>query len=504
MKIETEARQDHQIKLHVEMEAEPLESAKRRAARQIAKKVKIPGFRPGKAPYAVIARHVGEAAIIEDAIDILINEQYPQIIEQAEIQPYGPGQLEEIVSLDPPTFDFIVPLEPVIELGDYKTIEMPYEPPEVDAGQVEAVLENMREEHVIRESVDRPAQPGDMVFSRISLKNTAAEDETEAMIYDGRFSSNLVPAEGVEPETDWPYPGFSKELAGLSNEESKTLSYTFPEDYKDEKLQGVPAEIEVIVTNVQARNLPELDDEFAKTASDLDTLEELRQNILADLEAQADQEYAQSYDDQVIDALVEISKLAYPPQMVEQEQKDMLSSLEYNLSRQGISMELYLQIRGLDQDGLLEEVRPIAETRLKRSLVLLEVAKAEELKVDEKRLAQEAGRAYTSLTREMSPKELKEFQQSNYMYNVMNSITADLITEKTMNFLRALAKGEPWEPEVEAPESEPEQVAAEQPEAEAAVEPETTPAGETAAENEESAIQAGEATVAETDEEPEA
>ena len=132
MKIQKELLEDHQIELNVEIDADPYEKAKHQAARKIAKKVKIPGFRPGKAPYNVILRHVGEGAIVEDAVDILIEDIYPKILDEAEIQPYGPGSLQNIESLDPPTFKFLVPLAPEVELGDYKVLEIPYEMPEVD------------------------------------------------------------------------------------------------------------------------------------------------------------------------------------------------------------------------------------------------------------------------------------------------------------------------------------------------------------------------------------
>jgi trigger factor len=144
LKIDTQTTEDHQVKLRVEVEPEQLETAKRRAARQIAKKAKIPGFRPGKAPYHIIERFAGEAAILEDAMDILVQDVYPKALDEIDIKPFGPGTLENIASTDPPVFEFVVPLEAEIELGDYHSLRLPYELKEVTDQDVEKVLENIR------------------------------------------------------------------------------------------------------------------------------------------------------------------------------------------------------------------------------------------------------------------------------------------------------------------------------------------------------------------------
>ncbi len=124
MKIDTVQQDDHQIKLTVEVEPETLEGAKKKAGKKISGKVKVPGFRPGKAPYSVVLRQVGEAAILEEALDILLQDIYPSIIEEAKIEPYGPGSLQNVVTMEPPTFEFMVPLAPEVELGDYRALRM--------------------------------------------------------------------------------------------------------------------------------------------------------------------------------------------------------------------------------------------------------------------------------------------------------------------------------------------------------------------------------------------
>ena len=141
MKIEKELLEDHQIQLNVEIDADPFEKAKRQAARKIARKVRIPGFRPGKAPYNIIIRHLGEGAIVEDALDILVEDIYPKILDEAEVKPYGPGNLENIESLDPPTFKFVVPLAPEIEVVGRGSFKEQNPPDIVGTGYVVKSLE---------------------------------------------------------------------------------------------------------------------------------------------------------------------------------------------------------------------------------------------------------------------------------------------------------------------------------------------------------------------------
>jgi len=467
LKIEKELLEDHQIKLNVEIDAEPFENAKHQAARKIAKKVKVPGFRPGKAPYNVILRQVGEGAIVEEAMDILIDDIYPKVLEEAEINPYGPGSLEKVESLDPPTFHFVVPLAPEVELGDYKALELAYEIPEVTDEEIDEQIATLRQQQAVTEKSEEPAKEGDRVFFQISAKRAEIAEGQEAEIIPERFNSAIIEKKGEE-QNQWPFSGFSANLKGMSIDEEKDILYTYPEDHEDEELQGVEAVFHVVVTNVQKVTLPELDDEFAKAASDFDTIEELKADIKTKLGDHKQSEHDDDYNDQVLVKLIEESTIKFPPQMLEDEKKEMLSNLEYRLSQQGINRELYLQIRGITEEQLEEEVAPMAENRIKRGLVLAEVARAENLKIDQQQLAAEAGRTMEMVTRGMSPKDAKDFQKSEYLVSLVNSIMADMMSQASMNYLRAIAKGDPL-PVEESDEVEAEteaEVEAEAPEAE--------------------------------------
>lgn len=163
MKIETIYTDDHQAKLTVEFDREPMEEYKRRAARELAKRTKIPGFRPGKAPYHMVERTVGPAAILDEAIDLLVNEQYPKILDEAKIQPYGPGNLTNMPQVDPPILEFTVPLEPTVKLGDYKAIRVAYDLKAVEEQEVDDTLAELQERNTTFDVVERGARrrPGD-------------------------------------------------------------------------------------------------------------------------------------------------------------------------------------------------------------------------------------------------------------------------------------------------------------------------------------------------------
>ena len=454
LKIEKEYLDDHQVKLTVEIDSDPFEKAKHKAARQIAKRIKVPGFRPGKAPYGVILRQVGEGYIVEQALELLIEDQYSEIVKEADITPYGPGTLENVPELDPPTLEFVIPLDGKVELGDYKSIDIPYEPPETGDEEVDEAIESIREQQAVRESVDRPAELGDVVYLRVSGKRTDIEGDEDAIIVEERFSSSTI-LEGENPE-EWPFPGFSKSLLGLVKDDEKTINHQFPEDYHDEDLQGAKAEYQAIITNVQTLTLPEIDDDLAKEASEFETLTEWKDDLKGNLEERNQAAYAEEYDDLIIDHIVSSSTIKYPPQMVEREKVEILRGLDYRLSQQGITKDLYLQIRGIDENTLDEEITPVADERIKRALVLMEIAKEEEIQADPERVQAEMGRTVQAISSSMTPKEAKKFANSQYIPSLATNIVADMLTQTTMDYLRATAKGEPWLLELESPDAKPE------------------------------------------------
>jgi trigger factor len=443
LKIEKENLADHQVKLTVEVDSDQLETSKRKAAKKIAKRVKIPGFRPGKAPYQVIQRQVGDEVILEESLEILVNDIYPSIIDEAEIEPYGPGKFENIVNLDPMTLEFTVPLMAEIELGNYHDVRIPYELPEIGEDEIKAVEDDFRQRQAVEETVDRAAEQGDHVYVRLSAKRYEEDEPSEpGNLIEERATSVIIAEEGSDTSSEWPFDGFSRELIGMQSDEDKTLLHSFPEDSAFESLQDVTAEFSVHVEDVKERILPELDDDFAQSIGEYDDLEALETDIRDSLEQRSEETYNSEYHDQVLDSILETSTLKYPPQMVENEINDVVFQLERRLSNQGLDMELYLKTRDMDEQDLREEARPVAETRVMRSLVLLEIAKLEEIDVSEDELQQETERTLDSVTRFMSDSDKKQFDSPEAMVNIAGNIYAEMRMSRTMDYLRKVASGE--------------------------------------------------------------
>jgi trigger factor len=469
LKIDTTTLENHQVKLTVEVEIETLESAKHRAARQIAKKTKIPGFRPGKAPYPVIVRQIGEAAILEEAIDLLVQDVYPKAIDEAGIHPYGPGKLENVASMEPPKFEFVIPLEAEVELGDFHSIRRTYEPAPVTEKQVDEVVEDLRDRQAILEPVTRPAQEGDVVYVRIDGQRLNPDEGEDANLVSERSVPILIapvkaPADEEEDDSpeEWPFPGFSRNLIGRSVGDEKTINHQFSEESSYEALRGKEATFHYVVEDIKSRTLPELNDDFAMTVGDFENGDALRAEIRKELEQRAEEEYNQDYDEAIIEEAVNQSTIKFPPEMLEREIDYVIDNLESRLSQQKVDLDLYLKSRQMEMDDLREESRPVAEKRLRQMLVLSKIASDEGIEVEPDELQNETMRTVDSLYRVMPKKEARKLNQQRVLNNLVGNIMADLLTQKAMSHLRDSSRGlleaqseEPAEEAVDEPTVEP-------------------------------------------------
>jgi trigger factor len=445
LKIETQTREDHQVQIIAELGTEELENYKRRAARQIAKQSRIPGFRPGKAPYDVIKRHYGEDAIQQQAIELMVDDVYPKAIEEAKVEPSGPGQLEEIVSVDPPKFSFIVPLSPEVELPDYQSMRKDYELPAVSDEDVEKVIKNLQRNYATAEPVERPAEKGDLVYLKITgTLNTVEEGEDPEFV---RETPLQVVAGEESPETgNWPYEGFSNEVIGLSADDVKQVEHTFTEDSPYERLQGKTVTFDVTVQSIKSLNLPELDDEFAKTLGEFETFDDLVNTIRKQLEDNNQNEYDDKYLGELIDEIVEQATIKYPPQVIDHEIEHIIEALEKDLAQQQMDLETYLKTRQTDRDTFIEdEARPVAIRRLERSLVLDELARAENIRVENEELQN----AVVQRMMEMQGQgriDFSKYKTAAARQELTNSIAMDtagrLMSQHTLMRLKAIASGQ--------------------------------------------------------------
>jgi trigger factor len=440
LKIDITPRDDHQVKVTVEVDDESLSEAMHRAARQIAKRVKIPGFRPGKAPYAVIIRQVGESTVLEQAIEIWVDQNYPKIIEESGIKAYGSGSLESISNLNPPVLDFVVPLAAEVSLGDYHSISKPYEPREITEEDIDQFIENLRTSQAVIEPVEREVQSGDQVTVILSgLKKNIDEGQNPVLVPER--SHTVVIQEERKQGDEWPFDGFSKQLIGLSINNEINLAHTFPDDYHFESLRGVEATYRVVVQEVKSRTVPELNDEFATTLGDFTTVEALRAEVHSSLEQQATTEYNETYDDTILDQLVEMSVFKYPPQMLEDEQQSVIKNFTRRLEQQGNTLDLYLKARSITMKEFEDEIRPIAEARLKHALALIELAKAENIEVTADQLESETTRTMNMLVQSMNETEARRLSDERVVNNIASNIMVEMMTSRSMERFREIASG---------------------------------------------------------------
>lgn len=435
------------MKLTVQVEPESLEAARQRAARKIAKKTKIPGFRPGKAPFNVIVRTVGEAAIFEEAVELLASDLYPKAIEEAGIEPYGPGQFENIPSMDPLTLEFLVPLEAEITLRDYHSLRFPYDPPAIKDEDVTKVLNDLRDRQAIVTQVDRAAMVSDQVMIKLSANLINPDDRSFSPLIEERSTSVTIHAATVESSNEWPYPGFSNQLIGLSAGDEKTTRYSYPEDSDWQSLRGKEAQFNIKVETVNSRDLPEADDSFAKSIGEYENIDNLVKEIRASLEDQAKKEYDDNFDQQILSRMVDDATIKYPPQMLEQEIKLYIDQLVSRLAQQGMELETYLKTRQMDNKALEDEVRPLAEQRLKQTLVLFKVARLEKITVSNEEIETESTQALAQISKHMTPDQAKKAINDGYIRSLVGNISTDLLIRRTYERLRSITKGEFFEDE---------------------------------------------------------
>lgn len=358
--------------------------------------------------------------------------------------------------MEPPTFEFVVPLASSVELGEYSTVRIPYEPRLVEDSEVDDVIERMRSQNAVIEPVERTIQEGDRVNIQISARRVDPKEGEEESLVKERSQSIDVQSEDAESPFEWPYLGFSRNLIDHSTGDAFTVQKTLPEDYPVESLQGVNAEYSVVVQDVKSRTLPEINDELAQSFGEYSTLDELRTAIREDLEAHALSEYHQEYDDKVLEKILEVSTVKYPQQMLEHEIDLVIERLQQRLQQQNMDIDLYLKTREMDLTALRDEARPVAETRLKRTLTLLELADKEKIDVQPDELEQETARTLDEYARYLPEKEFRKLAARENANSLVSNIMMDLMIQKTLLRVRDIARG--VEKAGEAKEAEPEAI----------------------------------------------
>jgi len=435
--IEKTPREDHQIRIVAEFETEEWENYKRKAARKLSERVRIPGFRPGKAPLDLVRRTVGETAIEELALDTLVDDLYPQVLQLAEVQPGAFGTLDEIISKDPLRLAFLVPLQPEVDLGAYRDIRMDVPQPTVTEKDIDDQIESILLNSAVAEPVERPAQSGDLVYVKYQWAIADAEEEAEPAFSAEESAEYVV---DVSPENETPFPGFSKHLVGLTADQQVSFTHEFPEDWEDERFKGKKVLFRVTVQSVKELKKPDLTDEWVQSNYEgINTVGELREAIREVLENTRRRDADNQFLEQYLSRLREQATIKFPPQSLEPEIRSRLAQIDQELKKMGLNIEGYLRFTGKTLEQFIEEeVKPVARRTLEDKLLIEALITSENIQVS----AEQVGAIVNDINQRFSSLPKKERKRLGDQINtVLNQRLNNALFDALVDRLKALASG---------------------------------------------------------------
>lgn len=389
------------VKLVIEASAEEFEAGLNAAYNKNKNKISVPGFRKGKAPRKMIEQLYGSQIFFEDAANEIIPDAYADAAKESglDIVSQPKVSIEQLESGKPFIFAAEVAVRPEVELGEYKGVEVTKADVEVTDADVEEELKKVQDQNSRTVSVeDRAVKDGDMTVIDF-------EGFIDGEAFDGGKGENYPLTIGSHSFIDT----FEEQMIGMNIGEEKELNVTFPEDYHAENLKGKPATFKVTVKEIKEKQLPELDDDFAQDVSDFDTLAEYKDDLKKKIAERKESEAKAKKESEAIEKVVEAAKMDIPQAMIDTQVNRMLEDFAMRLQQQGLSVEQYFQYTGMTADKIMEEMKPEAVKRIKNSLVLEAVAKAENIEVSEEEFEAELQKMADMYKMEIE--KIKEFMQ---------------------------------------------------------------------------------------------
>ncbi|NLY67646.1 MAG: trigger factor, partial [Tissierellia bacterium] len=374
-------KENNKVTFHIEVTPEEFEEAVQSAYLKNRHRFTIPGFRKGKAPRKIIELNYGEGIFYEDALNSILPKAYEEAIEKLNIEPVDNPEIdiEELEKGKTVVISVDVTVKPEVKLGDYKNIEVEKVEYNVTDEDVEMELKTIQEMNArIIDASDRETREGDILT--IDFKGFVDGEQ-----FEGGTAENQT----LELGSNTFIPGFEEQLIGKKKGDTVEVKVTFPEDYFEESLKGKDATFEVTIHEVKEKELPELDDEFAKDVSEFDTLEEYKKDIREKLEKNAKDREKVEFENKVIEKVVENAEVDIPEAMIEHQIDHELQDFNYRLTMQGLNLDRYLELTGNKLEDIREQLRPIAEKRVKTDLVLEAIGKVEKIEVTEEDIDKE-------------------------------------------------------------------------------------------------------------------
>ena len=426
MNVTAERLENCQVELTIEVDEERVEQELRGVAQRVSKRRRIPGFRPGKAPYDVVLRFFGKDALYREALEDLGQTVFKEALEKEGIEPFAQAELVDF-QFEPMVLKMVVPVAPIVELGDYRQLRLTSPEVNVSDEEVEAALKRIQAQHSQWQPVERPAQLGDQAI--VDIESTV---EGEVVL------SNQERALLLKAESPYPVPGFNEQIVGMAIGEDREFDLTYPENLANEKLAGKESHFKVHLHDLKELVLPEMDDDLAKTVGDFETFDDLKAKVREGLQAEAEREAESRFASEVLTTTVERARIEFPPVLLERELDSLFEEQDRVLrQREGLNLDNWLEINKKSKEEYRDELHPRAAERLKRGLALGKVVELEGITVGEEEVGTQIERMSSSFG-EQADKARDVFSSPD---NV-RSIASDLLTNRALQRLIAIARGE--------------------------------------------------------------
>jgi len=425
MSVQVENLEKNVVKLTIEVPAEEVEKALNAAYQKEKNKISVPGFRKGKVPRAMIEKMYGPEIFYEEAANNLMQSTYPAAVEESKVDVVSRPTIDVVQIEKGKAFIYTaeVAVKPEVKLGKYEGITVTKATAKVTAAEVKEALEAERNKNARTVTVTRAIKNGDTAVIDY-------EGFVDGVAFEGGKGENHPLEIGSHSFIDT----FEEQLVGKKAGQEVDVNVTFPEEYHAPDLAGKPALFKVKINEVTAKELPKLDDEFASDVSEFETLEEYKEDIKKRLEEQKLAEAKRAQEDEAIAKVVEKSKMDIPEAMIRTQCEDMVNDFAQRIAQSGLSMEQYFQFSGTTAEGLMEQVRPEAETRIKTSLVLEAIVKEQNIEASEEDVEAEIEKMAGMYG--MDAAQLKGYMGENET----NSMKREIAMNKAVEFIMANAK----------------------------------------------------------------
>jgi trigger factor len=419
---------DSRVEVQAEVAPDDVQRAANRTARAMARELRLPGFRKGKAPPALVIQRMGFAAVLSEAIREALPEWYESALLDAGVTPIGDPDIDMVTTPEaegePLTFKFEVGVRPVAKLGEYKGLEVGKEEKEVDEEVIDTEVDRIREGFARLEPVDRAAKEGDSVLIDF-------EGFVDGQPFQGGKADDYLLSLGSNSLID----NFEDQLTGAKPGDEVEVEVTFPDEYQEPKLAGEDAVFKVKVKEVREKILPELDDDFASDASEFETVEELRADIREKVGTALNSRSEEDFRIAAVDAAVDAATVEIPEEIVTARAGERWERMERQLAQQGMDPNVFLQMQGKTRDELVEETKPDAEKELKREAVVTAIAAAEGLEASDEEMVEAL--AHSAEHERTTPEKLLERLRENGRDKV---IAEDLVAQKAIELVADSAK----------------------------------------------------------------